>query len=562
MSAQFPKRVLVIGLDGATWTLLKPWAKAGLLPNLARLMAEGTYGVLESVLPAVSPAAWASFMTGVNPGKHGVYDFFKREPGSYRLRVVRADELAYPTLWRLLSEKGRAVGVVNVPMTYPPEQVQGFLISGLGTPESRPFATPVALYEELRRKGYRVNKSVAYRPGQEAVFWAEVQEITELQAGTALELMDSKPWDFFMFVFRDTDEMAHFFWRFIDETHPAYEPEAARQWGHLISQYYSIVDEWIGRMVEHAGPETAVFIMSDHGTGPLYKDVFLNVWLKQAGFQAWREPPFIRRQMRRWGLTRESVSGLLRRLGLTPLESWLKERLKDKVALVPRSERPDLREAVDWSRTRAYSFGYHGQIYLNVRGREPEGIVEPGEEYERVRDELLRNLVAWRDPQDQQPVVTKVFKREDVYWGARIGDAPDIIVIMRDFAYITRQGYEFGSDEDAVFASPLTYESGSHRLEGVIIAWGVGIRNKKQTEAVSIMDLPPTILYLLQEPIPAWMDGRLLDGWINPELLARYPPRWEHQEIAQSSASRLEESWSEKDEREIIERLRGLGYLG
>lgn len=554
-----PKRVLVIGLDGATWTLVKPWAAQGALPNLARLMEEGTYGVLESVWPALSPSAWASFMTGTNPGQHGVYDFLKRERDSYQLRLVWTDQIDRPTIWRLLSEKERRVGVMNVPMTYPPEGVHGFLVSGLGTPDFKPFAYPPSLYEELKRQGYRVNKQVAYQPGKEADFLAEAKSVTDSTAQIALQLMESEPWDLFMFVFRDTDEMAHFFWRFTDESHPAYDPDLAERWGDAIQRYYQLVDKWVGRMLAQAGPETAVFIISDHGAGPLHKDVYLNVWLEQKGFLAKHSPSPLQRWFRRVGLTRSNLSQHLRGWGLGQLEAWLKERLGEQASLLPASERLDLQSTVDWSRTKAYSFGYHGQIYLNVHGREPQGIVEPGAEYERVRDELIEELLAWRDPQDNLTVVTKLFKREEIYEGEHIEEAPDLIIAMRDLAYITRQGYEFGRGQDTVFASPATHETGSHRLEGIAIGWGPGMRNRGEVEATSIMDLAPTILYLLGESIPSWMDGRIMRKWIIPELLIETPP---HEDSAQRESRSPERSWSDDDERNVMNRLRDLGYLG
>lgn len=557
-----PRRVLIIGLDGATWTLLRPWAISSTsLPNIASLLKEGTYGILNSVYPVLSPPAWASFMTGSNPGQHGVYDFVQREPGSYQLRVVRADQIRRPTLWKLLSDSGRKVGVVNVPLTYPPEAVRGFVVSGLGTPDSRPFAYPQSLFERLRKQGYRVNKRVSYRPGQEAAFWAEVEATTRLQAQTALQLMESEPWDFFMFVFRDTDEIAHFFWRFIDESHPAHDSVLAQQWGDAVLKYYRMVDDWVGRMVAQAGPETAVFLISDHGSGPLYKDVFLNTWLETIGFLARRVPSVPYRWMQRWGITRKQVSGLLRRWNLTSWEIRIKDLLGEKISWFPKHTGADLQNAVDWSRTRAYSFGYHGQIYLNVRGREPQGIIQPGREYEQVRDELIEALKAWKDPDDHQPVVSQVFKREEIFQGPYLEKAPDLILVMRDFAYITRQGYEFGRNSQEIFAPPATFESGSHRLEGIVIARGAGIRRLGEVSPISIMDIAPTVLYLLDVAIPSWMDGQLLREWIVPSLLTQAPPEWRDEQPGESGV-RDNISWTEEDEESVLERLRGLGYLG
>jgi len=383
---------------------------------------------------------------------------------------------------------------------------------------------------------------------------------THLQAQTALQLMKSEPWDFFMFVFRDTDEIAHFFWRFMDESHPAYDPALAQRWKDAVLGYYRVVDDWVGQMVKQAGPGTTVFLISDHGSGPLYKDVFLNTWLETIGFLARRVPSAPYRWMQRWGITRKQISGLLRRWNLTSWEVKIKDLLGEKIAWFPDHTGADLQSAVDWSRTRAYSFGYHGQIYLNVRGREPEGIIQPGREYEQIRDELIEALRAWADPEDHQPVVSHVFKREDIFYGPCFEEAPDLILVMRDFAYITRQGYEFGRNSQEIFAPPATFESGSHRLEGIVIAWGAGIKRLGEVPPISIMDIAPTVLYLLDVAIPSWMDGRLLREWIVPSLLAQAPPEWRDDQ-PEESGHQDGASWTEEDEEEILERLRGLGYL-
>ncbi len=556
-------RVLVIGLDGATLDLVEPWAQAGQLPVLADMMRCGSYGRLRSVLPVLSSAAWASMMTGMNPGKHGLFDFVRREPGSYRLRVLRRDHMRGASLWRILSDYGRKVGVVNVPMTYPPEQVNGFIVSGLGTPDYKPFTYPQELGAKLLARGYRVNKLLAYRPGNEAAFLREVYEMTDRLTDSALWLMHERDWDFFMVVFRDTDELAHFFWKHMDPTHPAHNPAADRPYQDAILDYYRKVDTIIGEFVQAAGPDTTTIILSDHGAGPLYRDVFLNEWLRQTGFLATKSSvPQIgmaRGMFARVGLTRTNISATLRRLRLGKVEQWLKDRLGDRIEWLPRTRRVEFAEAIDWSRTRAYSFGYHGQIYVNLRGREPEGIVAPGAEYDRLCKEIEATLRDLTDPRDGKPVVDQVIRREQVFSGPCVEYAPDLIIIMRNLSYITRQGHEFGEQSGQLFADPLIHQSGSHRMDGLLILSGADVINGDacKENSAQLPDIAPTILHLLGCPAPSEMDGRVLQDWISTRRQVSFS---NHNDESAHSAP-YEQTLSEDEEQEIVTRLKNLGYL-
>mgnify|MGYP000272711237 CR=1 FL=1 len=276
------RKTLVIGLDGAPFELIEKWSASGELPNLAKLIDKGCFSVLRSTIPVHSPTAWASYITGVNPGKHGVFDFVRREEDSYQLRVIRADQYAGASLWRLLSEHGRTVGVMNVPMTYPPEPVNGFLLTGLGTPDYVPYSYPPEMSEELNEQGYRVNKKFFFTPDRQDEWLEDIHAITEIRGETAVRLMQEQPWDFFMVVFRNSDEICHFYWHHMDETHPEHDPQAPAQYKMAILDLYKHIDRWVGHIIETAGEECNIIIMSDHGAGPLYKDVFLNsfsVWV-------------------------------------------------------------------------------------------------------------------------------------------------------------------------------------------------------------------------------------------------------------------------------------------
>jgi predicted AlkP superfamily phosphohydrolase/phosphomutase len=558
------KKTLVIGMDGAPYPLINKWAKSGNLPNLAQLIERGSFGVLRSTMPVHSPTAWASFLTGLNPGQHGVFDFVRREEGSYELKVVRADQIAGASLWRLLSEHGRQVGVMNVPMTYPPEKVNGFLLSGLGTPDYAGYSYPAELGENLNEQGYRVNKKFFFTPDRQDEWLDDIHDMTDIRGRTAVRLIEEQPWDFFMVVFRNSDEICHFYWHHMDENDPRHEPDAPVRYRRAILDLYRKIDGWIGEIVRAAGPDTNVLVMSDHGAGPLYKDVFLNEWLIEQGLLKLKEATGAQenwfRVVRRFGFTRENISDTLTRLDLHRLEVLIKKVLGDRIRVLPRDDRPEFFNAVDWSQTQAYSFGYYGQIFVNLKSREPYGIVEPGETYEALRKRIAAGLEELVDPEDGQKVVDHVFLKEALYEGSFLADAPDLLTVMRGFTYITRKGYEFAARRGEIFRPPFTRETGSHRLEGVLIAAGPDIQKRPETPETDIQDLAPSLLYLLDCPVPEYMDGRIIEEIIRPELLQEQQPRYEERPI--TCRDDHPQDWDAAAEEEVADRLKKLGYLG
>jgi predicted AlkP superfamily phosphohydrolase/phosphomutase len=555
-------KLLVIGIDGAPHPLIEQWAAEGLLPGIAKLIQRGSFGVLNSTIPVHSPTAWASFITGLNPGRHGVFDFVRREPGSYRLGVVRADQFPGASIWRLLSEHGRRVGVINVPMTYPPEPVNGYLVSGLGTPDFANYTYPPELQAELDSSGYRVNKKFYFTRDRQDEWLDDIMSMTDKRGETAMRLLREKPWDFFMVVFRNSDEICHFFWHHMDKTHPQHNPEAPDRYKTAILDLYVKIDHWVGRLVESAGESVNVVVMSDHGAGPLYRDVFLNEWLWQRGWLALRSGVTDQKgwahNAARLGLTRARISNALTRMNMHRLEVAIKRLLGDRIYVLPRDERPEFHNAIDWSRTQAYSFGYYGQIFINLKGREPEGIVEP-EMYETLRDEIAQQLMTLVDPEDGQPVVDRVYKKEELFQGRYLADAPDLLMIMRGLTYITRMGYEFAGRRGELFREPYTDETGGHRLEGILIAAGPDIQQGHLSEQ-SILDVPPTLLQLMDCPIPGYMDSRPLSSIFTESFLTRQPPVFVETEI--QTRREVEGSWGAAAEADVAERLKQLGYLG
>jgi predicted AlkP superfamily phosphohydrolase/phosphomutase len=552
------KRVLVVGLDGATLDLVEPWQEEGFLPNLSKLMKKGSYGKLRSVQPVISSAAWTTFATGTNPGKHGVFDFVYQD--GYRLRPATRLQVTQPSLWHILSEQGYRVGIVNVPLTYPPEPVNGFLISGLGTPDFKVFTYPPEFSKHLLQEGYRVNRRIYYPGGAESEFLRDTYEMTEGVTSAALTLMEHEPWDFFMVVYRGTDDVAHGFWHCMDPSHPDYIACADSSFNTAIRDYYQYVDGELGKLMEVAGDDTTVVVVSDHGIGPLLKEVYLNEWLRQRGYLFPRHPPIARRILQRLGVTRNRVSSLLRTVGLGRVERYIKDILGDRIDALPKDAWIDFSEGIDWSQTRAYSFGYQGQIYVNLVGRDPNGIISPGREYTQLLDVLIKDLSEMRDPTDGQKVVDAIYLKEELYNGPHLSKAPDLVLVMRDLSYITRLGYEFGNQPGKCFGEPKIQQTGGHRINGLLIASGPGIRQAGvQSSETWIGDVMPTILHLLGGKIPTSVDGHVLGHWLSAPFAERSVHYFDPStHVSEDYANLI----SDEVENEVMARLQDLGYLG
>lgn len=543
------RRVLVIGIDGGTFDLIRPWAEAGDLPNLGRLMAEGAHGPLESTLPPVTAPAWTTFATGVNPGKHGVFDFIRPVGGEFDL--VNANSVRAPTLWQILSEAGHRVGVMNVPVTHPPKPVNGFIIGGMLSPVGSQFTYPADLLDRYvdRLKPYRIAPSVQYKPGNEAVFTDDLLDLVARRGEYALQLMADYPYDFLMFHFLATDNLQHAFWKFVDPAHPRYDPAAAAAFGPAVKQVYQRIDDYAGRIVDRAGSDTTVIVMSDHGFGSLHYIVNLNLFLLEKGLL----------RLKRGAWTRLKAG--LFRAGLTPASLWhLVERagLQNYVWQVSRSTRNKVVgkflsfDDVDWSRTIAYSIGHVGQVFVNRRGREPEGIVEPGEPYRAVRQRVIGALQELRHPETGQPLVDRIVPGDQVVHGPYAGRSPDLHIVMDGYRTIT---FPLFATDHRIVTRQIRGDSGCHRLHGVFIARGPQVRAGWNVDSARIVDLAPTILHLLGLPVPDDMDGRVLTDVLTTKRPVEYTP-------TEATDEKAGAELSEEETAEVEDRLRALGYLG
>ncbi len=544
------RSVLVIGLDGMTFDLLNPLMDIGLMPVFQNLVRTGSAGILESSIPPVSAPAWVSFQTGVNPGKHGIVDFFRYQAGSYEPTLVSPRVIKTPTVWDLLSAQGRRVCVLNVPVTYPPWPVNGYMISGFMTPGvDTAFTYPADLRERLLAQvpDYVIAPQGDIATDGVSGFIKKMLHTIQKRWQAARWLLDLESWDLFMVQFQATDVLQHALWDCLDSTQAGYArySEAERRLAH---QFYHILDEIIGDLIQRAG-DTSVIIMSDHGFGPARKRVYLNRWLANQKYLALTGNA--RMQMQ------SGIEDMIKRLDFM----GLRHRLFPKGVGSVRAKmirKLTQNPWIDWAHTRAHvPFGTtYASLYINRVDREAQGCV-PESAYELLRDELIERLPTLTDPSTGQPVVEKVYRREEIFTGPAVLDLPDLLV--RPYGgYLLETRFK----GTRLFDSLPAHLSGLHRMEGLYVLSGGALGNHRHEGRAHITDLAPTILQLLDVPVPQWMDGQGLLTSLLSELPDSLSFMSTHPSPNLLPGQKEEtEAYSSEEASKVVERLHDLGYL-
>jgi len=507
-------RVLVIALGEAAPDLVFKWARQGILPFLGELIRVGVSGTIVCPDPFITPQTWGSILTGTGPGHHGAFDFWQRRTDG-RFQEIDSTHLKSPPFWHQIRAAGLRCGIVNLPLTYPPEDLPGFMIAGQDAPGAyRSIARPMDLFDQLVARfgpyplkeifpGGRCKDDYLNLFGSNTQRWSDILE----------NLVGRSDWDFFM-TFSSTTAMAqHYFWADMASNDPD-NPFAT-----VVQQAYVALDRMIGRLTEAAGPDTQVFVISECGAGPIRFGVEINNWLEQEGFLVHKQglgpDSGVERRSLFAALRREAQARLplsaQARLNrhLRPLNTWLENRIYGS--------------DIDWSRTKAYARGKEGQIFINLKGRESHGVVAPGREYEQVRDRLIERLLTLKDPDDGKAAVTDAHRSEDYYDGPYVRLAPDVVVCWRNGEYMPN---ESGSRGRGVFVerwrnSMSWPTSGSHRAEGIFLAAGPGIRRGADLIGGGILDLAPTWLAALGLSPPESFQGRVLSKVFEPTAPTR-----------------------------------------
>ncbi|MDF2957307.1 MAG: putative phosphohydrolase or phosphomutase [Candidatus Alkanophagales archaeon MCA70_species_1] len=467
-------RVLMVGLDGACMDLIRRWASEGELPAFRELLEEGTHGRLESVVPTQTIPAWNCLATGKNPGKIGCFGFLQKAYGSYEFRLSAAMTRRERDIWDILSEHGKRVLVLNAPNVLYAYEVNGRMVAGPLYVSGDVLTYPSEFAETLRRLGYEwdISDLRTLLTLSDRELSRRLSEITRRQFGAFLRMLDDG-WDFGFIVLSELDRAQHRFW--------GDEP--------LVLRHYQNVDRCLHRLLRRLDSDTALLIVSDHGFGSNERVFLVNEWLKRRGLLTPRREPLLTRVIAPF---REPLSKLY---SLPPLRQvWIKLSLRTAGT------------QINWERTKAFSYGTWGPIYINLRGREPQGVVEASE-YERLRDEIIEGL---------RELSVTAYRREELYSGEYLHLAPDIVVQTDD--YVHGISSRIGYNKDFIRDS-----GGNHRKDnGTFIAWGPDIKRGFGIRArARIYDVAPTILHMFGLPLPADMDGRVLREIFEGELATR-----------------------------------------
>lgn len=493
-----------MGWDGADWDVLDPLLAAGDLPNLAALAGRGARGVARSILPSHSWAAWPTFLTGVDPAGHGVFDILEHRPGSTRRMPVSSRSILAPTWPQRLSDADRTVLLLNVPLTYPPLPLRGAVIAGGVIPPNAVYSHPAEVGPEL---GWPINGG-SWTTFRDRPFdlIADVERVTAARAEAARRLMDREEWDVACAVFVSPDRIQHCLLEYVHPGHPDHARVASTPVAERVRDVYRMLDRELGTLVERTDDEDTVIVMSDHGHQPCTRALNMNQVLRRLGFlHLGRGSSLV--GLLAWGRVRSVARVAYDRLGLHG---------KVAVPTVP----------IDWSRTRAYtSVVSTGEgVSLALRGREPEGTVAPAD-YERARAELAAALTEFTDPATGQRPIRRAIPREEVLDGPYLDRAPDLLLEAAPLYSLTHA---------RKMVEPADWLSGDHRPEGVYVAAGPATGPADGSE-ISLCDFAAIIAAAAGvEPDAAW------------------------------SAAAVESQgsvFSDEEQREVEERLRGLGYL-
>lgn len=552
-------KVMIIGVDGATFDIIFPLMEKGYLPNFKRLISDGVHGYLRSTIHPITPQAWSTFLTGKNAGKHGIYDFMRRRDGSYEMEFANASVRSDDSIFMYLSKRGRKVGAIAIPFTFPPEPVNGFMLSGMDSPaEDERAVYPKAVWTEIRNKfsNYHIHLAspIGRKRQEEGKFWDDIQAEDDNRTEISTYLWNKYPCDLFMTTYTNTDRVQHQY--FTEEL----EKDLANgkiDANNLLIKSYLNVDSKLELLLECAEDDgdTMVIVMSDHGSGPIRRFFYLNRWLEQNGFLVYLD--------RSEGLTfgaMEKARYMAKRFLPRRAKNFLKTflpALRDKV------ESYRFFRDIDWSKTKAYGFGMYGNIFINLQGRQPQGTVSPGSEYDNVSREIIEAMQGLRDPITGEAIVENVYRREELYHGPRVVDAPDLIIGWKDYSFYTSNTP--GRERGDCFGGYLKIDGsdflhlGTHRLDGIFIAKGRELKKGAKIDGARIADVAPTVLYALGEEIPADMDGRVLSEIFAPSFLSVNRITIKKTEEQRKRKEVL--SYSDQESGQVEARLKALGYL-
>jgi predicted AlkP superfamily phosphohydrolase/phosphomutase len=467
-------KAIVVGLDGVTWKSLQPWIDSGELPNIKKLVEEGSSGVLKSVVPPLTCPAWKCYSTGKNAGKFGVFARTELDFGKGEIRVADSSFYKSKEIWDLVGEAGMKSAVIDMPTTYPPRKINGFMISSIEPPRYDNYTYPRELQKDLEEK-------FGYKPDIEGTLYEESEDLEKEYAG----LIESRfeiakhflgKIDFIHMTIVFTDYLQHFFWR-----------------QDFSLKVFKRIDRCIGELVEAAGEDCFFVLMSDHGFWEMRARFFANTWLQSIGLQKTREA--VSNALLGIGINKDR---LVKALKVLRADGLVRKAVPKKVASQVKSGHGlvsgmDKAELFDWENSKVICHS-NDLFYINAQG----------EEREKIKKELKEKLVGLESPQGEK-IIDRVFERDEIYFGDYVGKAPDLVVQAKPWCEVNSA---LGAKQ--WFEGESSWK-GIHQGEGVFVIKGMRVKKGFKAGKKSLLDLAPTVLKALNVKIPNDLDGKAME---------------------------------------------------
>ena len=562
-----PPKTIIIGLDGGTFTVLKPLMDKGLLPTLKKIADNGVWGELESTIPPLTGPAWASFQTGVNPGRHGLYDFVVMDSRTGKESPINHSLISGRSFWQYASDAGRTCLILNVPVTYPPTPVKGALITDFLTPSGkRNFMQPLDLVEEIEKKfgPYPLNMHVpAFAPNLSDAnteeFLKELNEVMAYKFNVAHYLQDKYDSDLMVLHVYETDRLQHELWHYFNRDHRQFTKEKNDAFYDKIILFYQHVDSQIARLIDHIGHDSNVIIVSDHGFGPSNWLVDINAVFLKAGLITIKKNMLSQLRYMLWkcGITFELAFRLFVKPALRYFWKFYKDTAYDDFLrfITKKSVKALLSESdIDWKRTKAVGKYFNGAIFVNRKGVLPQGWLENEQEIAAVRREIETILAGLRNPATGELVGGRLIPQQQAFSGEFAHLCPDFTYLPNDNGYRagTMMGFCSNKSVGKNFIQP-----GNHTLMGILMACGPAFATGKKVVGARFMDIGPTTLHVMGHKVPGGLDGRVLTELLADGFAASRPVQY----LETLETSRQDNTYSEDDQQNVVEKLKGLGYL-